>query len=79
MAALAGALAYVVWLLTGRAVAAGVALLAGGVMAGAVGYARVVLDRHHAGDVLAGYVLGLGAVAAGVAVERRTAPRAKEV
>lgn len=79
MAALAGSLAYVVWLLTGRAVAAGAALLAGGAMAGAVGYARVVLDRHHTGDVLAGYVLGLGAVAAGVTVERRTAPREEEV
>jgi undecaprenyl-diphosphatase len=73
--ALAGASAYIVWLLTGRAIAAAVVAAGGGLLAALVGYSRVKLHRHHTGDVLAGHALGIGCVAIAVAIERQTRGR----
>lgn len=69
--ALAGAAAYVLWLLTARAWVAAAAALAGSGAAAIVGYSRVSLNRHHTGDVLAGHALGLGCVVGAIAMDRR--------
>jgi undecaprenyl-diphosphatase len=69
--ALAGAGAYVLWLLTGRTRVAAIAALAGALAAALVGYSRVVLNRHHPGDVLAGYALGVSCVAGAIAVDQK--------
>jgi undecaprenyl-diphosphatase len=77
-AALAAAASYLVWLLTGRRAAAVLTGMAGGAFAGAVGYSRVRLHRHHPGDVLAGYALGLGCVATGIVLDKRIASETGE-
>jgi membrane-associated phospholipid phosphatase len=69
--ALAGAGAYVLWLLTGRMPVSAVAALMGAITAAAVGYSRVSLNRHHTSDVLAGHALGLACLAGAIAVDRR--------
>lgn len=56
--ALLGAASYLIWRSTGERAKALAVVLCGVPLAALIGRSRVVLHKHHLGDVLGGYILG---------------------
>jgi membrane-associated phospholipid phosphatase len=72
--ALAGSAAYVAWLGTRSVPVTAAVALAGTAWAGAVGYSRVKLARHHISDVAGGYALGALCLIAASVLCRQSPP-----